>query len=136
MEAAIESNSKAVPNASVCVSVGTQADDSEVYRATLDLRDNEGEVMLAPTATRVPAASCFQTYFVKIDTSPIFRTLAVVLVVGTIMYALERLCGGSGAATQQEIAQTVRNILKAGAQQAAALPVLEANKNATATTSE
>jgi hypothetical protein len=101
------------------INVGTQADE-QLFTATYDLR-NHGR-----TAAATPSVCS------KVINSPIVRTLLVVGRVGLLIFLLGRLGGDS--AVQEDVAQALRGVLKAGLQTAVALPVLEKRSNVTTTT--
>jgi hypothetical protein len=111
---------------SVAVDIEAQVDETELFRANEDMRTaGSTKVTVAHPAVAVSKTLCS-----SIANSPIVRTL-LLLVVVALLYVIERLSGGKlGEQGESTTKEMLRSLLKAGMQQAAAMPVHE-GRNAT-----
>jgi hypothetical protein len=105
-------------------------DETELFRANDDLRT----VGVAATTTTVahPAVAVPKTLCTHVANSPIVRTLLLLVVIALLLFLIERMSGGKvdGDEGTNTLREMLRSVLKAGVQQAAAMPVLD-GRNAT-----
>jgi hypothetical protein len=110
--------------------VEAQVDETELFRANEDLR-TAGVASARATPMTHPAATLGKGLCASVANSPIVRTLLLLVVVALLLYVIERLSGGKlGEQGESTMREMLRSLLKAGMQQAAAMPVLE-GRNAT-----
>ena len=117
---------------SVAVDIEAQVvDETELFRANEDLRTAGS----TKTVVAHPAVTVSKTLCSSIANSPIVRTLLLLVVVALLLYVIERLSGGKlGEQGESTMKEMLRSLLKAGMQQAAAMPVLEGRNATNATT--
>jgi hypothetical protein len=110
------------------VAVDMHAAETETFRANEDLRA-EG---VDASATHHPAVGASKALCSSVANSPVVRTLLLVVVIGLLLYLIERLGNAGGSSEAKDaLKEMLRNVLKGA--QAAALPVLE-QRNATTVT--
>ena len=120
---------------SVAVNIEAQADETELFRANEDLRTAGARTTATPVVAH-PAVTMTKGLCASVANSPIVRTLLLLVVVALLLYLIERLSGGKvGDETENTMKEMLRSLLKAGMQQAAAMPVLE-GRNATNATAQ
>jgi hypothetical protein len=110
-----------------------QEDETEMFRATLDLRnirhgddvpDSEAVERQEPSP---PAASCAKTFWSKLVNSSITRNILLLVILGILMYLLERL--GGDEEQLENVRASLRNVFKA-----AVAPLTDRNVTTTTTT--
>jgi hypothetical protein len=68
----------------------------------------------------------------KVTNSPAVRSLMLLVVIGLLLFLIERLSAGAGDSdVKGAMAEVLRNVLKANMQQVAAMPVLEERNTTT-----
>jgi len=121
---------------SVAVNIEEQVDETELFRANEDLRTAGARTTAATPVVAHPAVTMTKGLCASVANSPIVRTLLLLVVVALLLYVIERLSGGKvGDQTENTMKEMLRSVLKAGMQQAAAMPVLE-GRNATNATAQ
>jgi hypothetical protein len=98
----------------VRVNIGND-EEIEMFRATLDLREKRhGDVVpdtVMVESQEPPAATCAKTFCSKMMNSPVARTALLLVILGILMYLVDRL--GGNAEQQETVRAAIRSVFKA-----------------------
>jgi hypothetical protein len=113
---------------STVIQVDAPADETEVFRANENLHT-------AGASTRTVAQPNMVTKMCTyVTNSPVVRSLMLLVVIGLLLFLIERLSGGASSSdTKAVMAEVLRSVLKANMQPAVAMLALD-ERNATNTT--